>query len=101
MERNQCRYIAENSTEWARRQDQHALRVVTRNSLDTTSCEVGEMEIGIRWWLALMGVGVESLGQGLHAQGHRGLSEVTNILYLDRSGGYRGKFVRTHPTVFL
>lgn len=28
-----------------------------RNSLDTTSCEVGKMEIGIRQWLALIGVG--------------------------------------------
>lgn len=39
---------------------------------------------------------MESLGQGLHGQGHRELSEVTNVVYLDRSGGYRGKFVKTH-----
>lgn len=42
---------------------------------------------------------VEGLGQGLH--GHTELSEVTKVVYLDRSGDYRGKFVRTHPTVFL
>lgn len=65
MKRDKCRYITENSTEWARRQDQHALRVVTRNSLDTTSCEVGEMEIGIRQWLALIGVGGGEFGSGI------------------------------------
>lgn len=71
-----------------RGKDQHAFRVVTRNSLDTRSQEVGEREESREQTvLALVGVeGLESLGRGLNGKECNGTfwSE-SNVLYLDGS----------------
>lgn len=71
-----------------RGKDQHPLREVTRNSLDTRSQEMGEREVSREQTvLALVGGGgLESLGQGLNGKECNGTfwSE-SNVLYLDGS----------------
>lgn len=88
-----------------RGKDQHPLREVTRNSLDTRSQEVGEREVSREQTvLALVGVGgLESLDQGLNGKEWNGTfwSE-SNVLYLDGSVVTQvNKFVKIHPTVLL